>query len=258
VPANQPIFVAEGITVATVSERPDLVGPGWEATSDSLPEYNNHGELLARYWGRLVDERPEFQFHLLDGRQQILARARCVPLRWDGTVGDLPAGIDGAIARAFEDPAPPNALCALIVMVPRAAQGRGHSAHALRAMTELARIHGLQALIAPVRPSWKERYPLVPIERYARWRRHDGWLFDPWMRVHERLGATVLRPEPKSLRITGTVSEWEEWTEMRFPESGEYWFPGGLATVAIDRDPDRGRYWEPNVWMLHQVLGALR
>ena len=32
---------------------------------------------------------------------------------------------------------------------------------------------------------------------------------------------------------------------------GDYWFPGGLATVAIDRDGNRGSYWEPNVWMRH-------
>jgi hypothetical protein len=41
------------------------------------------------------------------------------------------------------------------------------------------------------------------------------------VRVHERLGAIVLRAEPQSLRITGTVAEWEEWTAMTFPESGE-------------------------------------
>ena len=65
------------------------------------------------------------------------------------------------------------------------------------------------------------------------------------------LPETVLEPEPRSLRITGTVGEWEGWTEMTFPESGDYWFPGGLATLAIDSDADEGRYWEPNVWMLH-------
>ena len=143
------------------------------------------------------------------------------------------------------------ALCALVIMVPRSLQGRGLSAFAVRAMLELARRHGLGALIAPVRPSWKERYPLVPIERYAGWRRADGLLFDPWMRVHERLGASVLKPEPQSLHISGTVAEWEEWTRMVFPGSGEYWFPGGLATLRIDRDAGRGVYWEPNVWMHH-------
>jgi hypothetical protein len=201
--------------VVTVAERPELVEPAWERTSDVLPEYNNHGDVS----------------------------------------GTLPAGIDGAIARGFDEGAV-NVLCALVVMVPRDRQGRGLSAGAVEGMLELARRQGLNQLIAPVRPSWKERYPFVPIQRYAAWRREDGLLFDPWMRVHERLGATILKPEPQSLRITGTVAEWEEWTGMVFPESGDYWFPRGLATLAIDREADRGSYWEPNVWMEH--LGEVR
>jgi GNAT superfamily N-acetyltransferase len=198
----------------------------------------------------LTEELPEFQFHLVGDDDEILARARSIPVRWDGTVEDLPVGIDGAIARGFEQDGA-NVLCALVIMVPRDLQSRGLSSEVVQAMTEIARRHGLSSLIAPVRPSWKERYPLIPIERYARWRRDDGLLFDPWMRVHERLGAGVLKPEPRSLRITGTVAEWESWTEMSFPESGDYWFPGGLATVRIDQDGDSGTYWEPNVWMHH-------
>ena len=204
------------------------------------------------YWGRLTEERPEFQFHLVGEGDEILARARSIPIRWDGRIDDLPAGIDGAIARGFDE-GEANVLCALVIMVPRPLQERGLSAVAVGEMSKLARGHGLAALIAPVRPSWKARYPLVPIELYAGWRRADGLLFDPWMRVHERHGATVLKPEPHSLRITGTVAEWEEWTEMAFPESGEYWFPGGLASVTIDREQDRGGYWEPNVWMRHAI-----
>jgi hypothetical protein len=205
--------------------------------------------VLNRYWGRLVTERADFQFTLAEGDEPI-ARARSVPVRWDGTIADLPAGIDGAIARAFDEGGA-NVLCALLIAVPRSHQGGGVSRAALEGMVEIAREHGLGAVIAPVRPNWKERYPLVPIERYASWRRADGLLFDPWLRVHERLGAELLRPEPQSLRITGTVAEWEEWTEMAFPESGEYVFPQGLATLSIDRVADGGSYWEPNVWMKH-------
>ena len=40
---------------------------------------------------------------------------------------------------------------------------------------------------------------------------------------------------------------------MAFPESGDYWFPDGLATVQIDREADLGTYWEPNVWMRHTL-----
>jgi GNAT superfamily N-acetyltransferase len=237
---------------ATVAERPDLARPAWERTRDTLPEYNNHGDVLNVYWGRLTEEHPQFQFHLVGDADEILARARSIPLRWDGTVDGLPVGIDGAIARGFDEDGA-NTLCALVIMVPRDLQSRGLSADAVEAMREVARSHGFSSLIAPVRPSWKERYPLAPIERYAGWRRTDGLLFDPWMRVHERLGGTVLKPEPRSLRITGTVAEWEEWTQMAFPESGEHWFPGGLATVAIDREADCGGYWEPNVWMHHAL-----
>lgn len=235
----------------TVTERPDLVEPAWERTRDLLPEYNNHGDVLNRYWGRLTEELPDFQFHLIED-DTILARARAIPVRWDGSPDDLPDGIDGAIARGFDEGGA-NVLCALVIMVPRDVQSRGVSTAALEAMRDIARRHGLGALIAPVRPVWKERYPLAPIERYAAWRRADGQLFDPWLRVHERLGATVLKPEPHSLRITGTVSDWEEWTQMAFPESGQHWFPGGLAPLTVDRDSDECRYWEPNVWMRHDV-----
>jgi hypothetical protein len=207
--------------------------------------------VLNRYWSRLTDELPDFQFHVLDGAE-IVARARSIPVRWNGRLDDLPAGIDGAIARGFDEGGA-NVLCALVIMVPAGAQRRGASRAALQAMIEIARHHRLEALIAPVRPSWKERYPLVPIERYANWRRADGLLFDPWMRTHERLGGTILKAEPRSLRITGAVAEWERWVDLPFPESGDYVFPGGLTTVVIDREADLGSYWEPNVWMRHAV-----
>jgi hypothetical protein len=217
-----------------------------------LPEYNGHGDVLTKYWGRLTTEQPGYQFHLLGDSDEILALARSIPVRWDGTIDDLPAGIDGAITRGFDEDGA-NALCALLIMIPRDVQRQGVSAAAVEAMADIARQCGLGSLIAPVRASWKERYPLIPIERYIEWRRPDGLPLDPWMRVHERLGATIVKAEPRSLRITASIGDWEDWTAMQFPDSGHYWFPGGLATLAVDRDNDRGSYWEPNVWMRHSV-----
>src|SRR5438105_6352737 len=109
-----------GMTIATVAERPELAEPGWQATQDTLPEYNNHGDVLNRYWPRLTEELPDFQFHLVDG-DDMLARARSIPIRWDRSLDDLPAGIDGAIARGFDEGGA-NVLCALVIMVPRALQ----------------------------------------------------------------------------------------------------------------------------------------
>ena len=121
------------------------------------------------------------------------------------------------------------------------------------AMRDIAAAHDFTDLIAPLRPTWKERYPLTPIEHYATWTRADGRPFDPWIRLHVRLGAEILRPVERSLHITGTVGEWEEWTETAFPESGTYVFPHGLATLEIDTATDLGEYWEPNVWVRHRV-----
>jgi len=104
--------------IATAAERPELLGPAWDRTKDTLPEYNNHGDVLNEYWPRLTEERPDFQFHLIGEEDEILARARSIPLRWDGTLEDLPAGIDGAIARGFDEGSA-NVLCALVIMVPR-------------------------------------------------------------------------------------------------------------------------------------------
>jgi hypothetical protein len=103
-----------------------------------------------------------------------------------------------------------------------------------------------------VRPTLKARYPLTPIERYIEWSRPDGAPLDPWIRTHWRLGARVLAPAPRSQVITGTVDEWQTWTGMAFPDSGDYIIPGGLDTLRIDRSTDQGTYVEPNVWVQHQ------
>jgi GNAT superfamily N-acetyltransferase len=146
----------------------------------------------------------------------------------------------------------PDVLSAMVAVVDRAHHGQGLSAVLIRAMAERARRDGYPALIAPVRPTWKERFPLIPIDRYARWTRDDGLPFDPWLRVHARLGAELLEVCPWSMRIEGSISEWEEWTGLVFPDNGDYLVPGALVPVRfVD---GHGTYVEPNVWMRHSVV----
>jgi hypothetical protein len=240
--------------VLTWAERPDLAERG-PASALVWPEYNRHGDVFGDWWEPLLDELPDYQFALYDeAADAVLAEAHTGPLAWDGDDGTLPGGIDEALERvvvARRAGEPVDTLCALAAEVSPDARRGGLAAELLRGMRELAVRGRLRRLIAPVRPSWKERYPLTPIERYVTWRRDDGQLIDPWMRLHERLGARVSAALPRSMRITGTVGEWETWTDLVFPESGTYVFPHGLAPVTVDRDADVGSYWEPNVWMIH-------
>jgi GNAT superfamily N-acetyltransferase len=243
------------VSVVTAAERPDL----WaRADADDggfgavWPEYNHHGEAAERYFPVLLDRFPEFQVLLVEpGTERPVGRGRTIPFRWDGTLEDLPPGIDATGLRAIEAGVGPTALCALGAEVHPDLRGRGLSGRVLLAMVEVAKRAGLAPLLAPVRPSWKDRYPLIDIARYASWQREDGLPFDPWMRVHARLGAAIVRCEPHSMLIQAAVRDWETWTGMAFPDDGLYVFPEGLAPLTVDDGV--GRYWEPNVWMRHHV-----
>ena len=118
-------------------------------------------------------------------------------------------------------------------------------------MRDAARTHGLNELIAPVRPTLKERYPLIPIERFVKWRRENGTHFDPWIRTHERVGGEIIAPAPQSMVIEATASDWEEWTGLSLPEDGTYVAKGMLAPLEVRGGI--GRHIEPNVWMRHSV-----
>jgi hypothetical protein len=216
------------------------------------PEYNFHGDTSSLIFDALVPQYADLQVLLYDAElERVVARGKTIPFHWDGTLEDLPPGLDAAGLRALDDRRPPNALSALSAEVATIDQGRGLSRSVIQAMAACARRAGLARFVAPVRPNWKARYPTIPIERYSQWKRSDGLPFDPWLRVHSRLGAPVLRAEPRSLLIEAPVSDWQAWTAMEFPEEGEYVFPAGLALLDV-RD-GRGSYWEPNVWMQHRL-----
>jgi GNAT superfamily N-acetyltransferase len=225
------------------ADRPDLRAIRLEALN-SFPEYMHHNEPGRRYWGRLHDDHPDFQLALLDG-DELVAELHSVPTPWDGSDGDLPSGWDEAFLRAFESGRAPDVLCALAISVRPDRQGQQLSSRMLNAMRDAARAAGLRELIAPVRPTLKARYPLIPIERYAEWRRDDGSHFDPWIRVHERVGGEILAPAPESMEIVAPAADWEEWTGLRLPHDGDYVVPEMLAPLVV-RD-GVGRHVEPNV-----------
>jgi hypothetical protein len=242
------------VLVASYAERPDLAERTGEV-ADVWPEFIHHARLN-RHWHRLREDFPDFQLALYDEEaDRVLGRGQTVPFRWDGSWEDLPDGVEGVFDRVFEGNGGGEAttLSAVVAVLDPATQGRGFSRLVIEGMGAAASRAGLDALVAPVRPTLKSRYPLTPMERYLGWRRDDGQLFDPWLRVHERLGAEILGVCPGSLIVEGTVAEWEEWTGMAFPADGEYVVEGALVPVVVDRDADLGRYSEPNVWMRHPV-----
>jgi len=242
-----------GMEVVLTQDRPDLEKATEDAFRERWPEFIFHDAVSKEYLPRVQEHFRRYDILLLD-EGRVAAGGWGVPFAWDGTVEDLPSGYDDGLVRAVEGHEQGRAADTFSFMaaaVARAYDKQGLAKAVLDELTARARADGLERVIAPIRPTWKSRYPNVPMSEYATWVRDDGLSIDPWIRTHQRMGATILAPAPESMLIEGTVSEWEEWTGMLFPASGDYVVPDALGLVHVDRDADRAVYREENLWVEH-------
>ncbi|WP_330264113.1 hypothetical protein [Streptomyces griseorubiginosus] len=226
-----------------------------ELFSAGFPQFITADRLVKQYIGRVREFFPELDLMLLDGNGVPVAAGWGVRVRWDGRADSLPSGYTDALVRAVEGHergVRPDTLVICGAIVTPSLKGQGLAGRMLTALRDAGQRAGLPRVVAPVRPTAKARYPLTPIESYMRWRRDDETALDPWIRTHERLGAEILAAAPGSQTMTGTVTEWEGWTGLALPASGDYVIPDGLSVLRVDRAADVGIYREPNVWMRHR------
>lgn len=248
-------------TLRTVADNPALADDIQALIERTWPAYIQGAWPAGAYtdldWMDVYTRWPEFQFALLDADGALLAGGNAAPLAYTGALADLPdEGWDWALHTAATQAGAgttPTLLCALSITVAATAQGRGLSGVMVRTMRELAAAAGLTHLIAPVRPTLKPRYPLIPIQTYMHWTAVEGLPFDPWLRTHVRAGGVIVKACPRSMSLQGTVEGWEQWTGLAMPGSGHYVVPELLAPLQVNRDADRGLYIEPNVWVAHAL-----
>lgn len=218
------------------------------------PEFMIDHDMIIDFIDDMIACFPECQYFLFDG-DEVAAVGNCLCLNWEGPCEDLPdEGWSWALRKSAEDHragVPPNTLVAVSITINPKYQGRKLSSVALDKMKAFAIERDLSTLIVPARPTLKERYPLTPIANYVQWRNDEGLFFDPWLRLHQRLGGKIVKVCPLSVQLTASISDWETWTRMRFPESGDYVAPGALNPISIDRESGQGHYVEPSVWVVH-------
>lgn len=244
------------VTLHSAADRPDMVPAAEVMGSDQWPVWLST-EALRAYWSELYKgPLGGYQTIALDDNGKVIGLANSVPFHlpagaplpdtgWDAV---LEWGVTGAAAGTA-----PNMLSALSVAIDPSHRGTGLAARLLQAMKPPARAAGIGTMVAPVRPTLKAAYPLQDFMTYCGWRREDGTPFDPWLRTHEALGATVIGPAMASQTIIGTLEQWQRWTGLRFPASGRYAIPGALAPLEVDIAADRGICLEPNLWMEHPL-----
>jgi hypothetical protein len=240
----------------TLADRPDLFEPLDELVTKVWPEFMLHDPVAGRLFMRMVRGFPDFQLVALEDGE-IVGGANSVRFALDGPIAGLPeGGWDWMLEKAIADldaGKAPDALCGMQVAVRTDRQGRRYSGLILAELKRRAVLAGHRAMVVPVRPNWKARYPLIPIDDYITWQTAEGLPFDPWLRVHARLGGRIVKACHQAMRISGTITEWEAWTGMGFPGSGRHIVPGALVPVEVAVAADTALYVEPNVWVEHPL-----
>lgn len=224
--------------------------------SKTWPEFMQHDPIVKKHWADLYESFINVQFAVFD-KQAIVGIGNTVCLQWERPFSELPdTGLDWAMEKASADfrlGLKPDLLIGVQILINPGFQGHGISHEMLRIMKDIARSNGFGHLALPVRPTLKSVYPLIPIEEYVSWQNKDNLPFDPWIRVHIKAGGRLAGICNKSMCISGTVTDWETWTGLVFPGSGEYIINKALTPVAVDKNKDTGIYTEPNVWIIHDL-----
>ena len=227
-------------------------------TKEVWPEFMLHDQVANQYWRELFDRFSEYQLALYDTeKHRVAGMGNSFPLRWDDGLKNLPEeGWDWAFEESVRDHKQgitPNLHCAIQIVVRPDYRSQGLSMSMVEAVRAVTKAKGLGSLIIPLRPSEKHKYPLISLDDYVTWKTEQGLPFDPWLRVHVRAGARVIKVCHHSKRIRGTRSEWESWAGMKFPQSGKYIIYGALNPITINIEKEEGIYVEPNVWIVHKV-----
>lgn len=241
--------------LVTIQEHPEF-RPQLEPLVNSIwPLFMLQDPIGNKHWGRLFSDFPECQIAMTEG-DTVIGAGNSVPFSWSDPAEDLPdEGWDWALETAMRNAnagLQPDTLLGLQIIISPTHQGKGLSSLVVQKLKDIAAAKGLKRVVIPVRPTLKHNYPLIPIERYIEWKKED-LPFDPWLRVHVRAGGRIVKSCTRAMTIPGTVSEWESWTDMAFPGSGEYIVPQALTPVIIDREQNKGTYIEPNVWVEHKA-----
>lgn len=236
------------IKVYTLKEIPEV--KTGEIMKDAWAKFMTPDKETMKYWAEMRKLFSDYQLCLLDG-DKLVGVGNSIPITWSGKEEDLPASWAETLIRGVKNTEGDsvNTLSAVNIAIHSDYQKHGLSQKLLLEFKKLAQEKELKRMIVPVRPSFKVDYPLTPFDSYIHWKREDGEPFDPWIRTHWRLGAKLVRPIDKAFTTTGTVKEWEEWTNMKFPESGMYIVRGALQPIQINIEQDFGVYNDPNVWM---------
>lgn len=243
------------LVITTLAERPELLDRLYDL-EDSWPEFMGHDPVANALFHQIAVLFPAYNV-VATQDDQVVARGRAVPFAFP--MEDRPELPDGGWDRVMiwgtadlRRGVRPTVASALEIAISQDHLGKGLSYVMLDALRDAVRRQGIATLYAPVRPNGKQD-PSLPMATYIQQTREDGLPVDPWLRVHVKAGATIIKVAPASMVIPGSLAQWREWTGLPFDDPGDVHVPGALAPVHCYPDQDQAVYVEPNVWLRHDL-----
>lgn len=230
--------------------KPEEEKESWELEDKVWGTFNQAGEVWADYIKEMhlvaIDSETSEMLGTIDG----------TPFDWDGVPASLPNGGWADVVRQAigfgdnpEKKAEAQWAAAIGTSIEPAHQGRGLAQKLLEALKKEVLAQGYKGLVAPVRPTERWRMPSISIEEYADTRLEDGRHFDPWVRIHEKIGGEIIGICPASAVFKASHKQWEEWAGMRLPKTGDVLVPGAINFLRLENQ--RGILKEDSIWIKH-------
>ena len=246
------IAIISGTNISDLKETPELLSEIKKINQNAWPQFLLNWECKG--WSELFTTLSDYQI-VLTRDETLIAYGYTIPIFWERELIDIPDDLAILVENGvstYHKGIKPNILLALAAVVSPKHKGEGLSYEIVKAMKSLSKQRKIDTLIVPVRPTLKSKYPLIPIEKYSRWKTDDGKTFDPWLRVHDKLGGVIFKTAEKSMIIKGSVNEWEEWSNIKMLDSGSYVIEGALSPVKINVENDMGIYYDPCIWVKYE------
>ncbi len=225
---------------------------------DSWPTFMGHDKLANALFNQVAVTFPDYCVVATADDGRVIGRGRSLPYTTELPGRELypDGGWDTVLQWGFADQRkgrPATAASALDVAIDADHLGRGLSHDILAAMRAAVQAQGHDVLVAPVRPNAKHLRPALPMTTYITEMRADGLPADPWLRVHVRAGAAIVKVAPSSMVIAGSLAQWRDWTGLAFDRDGDVVVSGALVPVHCDLAHEYAVYVEPNVWVRHTL-----
>jgi GNAT superfamily N-acetyltransferase len=196
--------------------------------------------------------------HLVAERKdtnELVATIDAIEIDWDGNPKTLPERgwteiiEEGLIREAEGRELKTDWIAALGTSVLPDYQKFGLSKTLLEELVKKAKSLGYKGMVAPVRPIYRFRMPDLTIQDYVNVRLPDGEHFDPWVRIHERIGGQIIGVCPASAVFSAPITDWQDWSKMKLPENGKVLVPNAINYLEIK--DSLGVLKEDSIWILH-------